>query len=56
MTILLEEVISTLRMERNAFVVRRGVQHMQGKVLREMTKSGDDEHENEDQQEHIVNK
>ena len=38
-------------MERNAFVIGKNVQHMQGKVLREMTKNGD-EHENE---EHVVN-
>ena len=43
--IILDEVVSALRMERNAYVVGKDVQRMQSKVMKEMAKDEDENKE-----------
>ena len=43
--IILDEVVSALRMERNAYVVGKDVQRMQSKVMKEMSKDEDENKE-----------
>ena len=40
---IIEEVVSTLKMERNAFVTGKHAQQMQGKVLKAMSKDEKEE-------------
>ena len=51
--IILDEVVSALRMERNAYVVGKDVQRMQSKVMKEMSK---DEDENQEESNDISEK
>ena len=51
--IILDEVVSALRMERNAYVVGKDVQRMQSKVMKEMSK---DEDENKEESNDISEK
>ena len=39
---IIDEVISALRMERNAYVVGKDVQRMQSRVIKEMSKDEDE--------------